>query len=162
MPAPLCRKHGTIRDIMSAAAPAGVLPFPARPNSLTKRDMHALWGLMLELRGDWLSETERDGDGDLWAVLGPREPEANGYTAFLVCRKAGRLTLIEAPLVASWKVLGTYDSAAALAAALAGIVGAGHRGGGRGSAGAGACAPATISDGPALPPDRIRNGPPTA
>jgi len=119
----LRRRHSTMHDVVSAGVQTNALPFSACQNGLTKRDMHVLWGLVLKLGGEWICEMDHDGDGDRWAVVGHRQPETAGYTAFLVCRKQQRVTLIEVRLAANWKFLGEYESVDALAVALEEIIG---------------------------------------
>jgi hypothetical protein len=101
---------------------AQVIRFPSSSDSLTKHDLEALAGLMSAAGGEWLCETERDGNWGLSAFIVPARPEGHNYAAFLVCRSNSKLLLIDARLSARWRRLGVFDDSESLALALAGII----------------------------------------
>ena len=97
---------------------ARVIRLPDPSDSVTRHDLDALAALISATSGEWLLETQRDGNWDLSAVLARRAHASHDYAAFLVTRRGGRLRLIDARLAARWRTLGVFDDIAALACAL--------------------------------------------
>jgi hypothetical protein len=95
-----------------------VIRMPDPSDSVTAHDLDLLAALIDTSCGEWLLETQRDGNWDLSAVLARRARAGHDYTAFLVTRHGGTLRLIDARLTARWRTLGVFDDIAALACAL--------------------------------------------
>lgn len=112
------RKRQTLEDLVASREIAPVARFRGHSNGLTKQELHALWSVVLIHGHDWLLETEVDGSGDLWAVLGPRLPETNGYTAYLISKKQGHFRLIEAGHTGFWRLMGEYHTISDLRTAI--------------------------------------------
>jgi hypothetical protein len=117
-----CHRESAHRDVPPDPSSAQVIRFPSASDSLTKRDLEVLAALMAPANGEWLCETERDGNWGLSAIIVPGKPEGHDYAAFLICRSNSKLLLIDARLSAHWRRLGVFDDTEALALALAGII----------------------------------------
>lgn len=115
-----CRPPGIPPDTSQrCSASAQIIPFPRQsPDSLTNPDLHVLWGLMSHLGDRWVCETHRDSNGDLCALIAPRNPPPDAYTAYLVRRSSWRLVLSDARLSARWGTLGVFEQASEVVAAL--------------------------------------------
>jgi hypothetical protein len=114
--------HAVPPDQLSARPSAQVIRFPSASDSLTQHDLEALAALMSAAAGEWLCETERDGNWGLSAIIVPARRGGHDYAAFLVCRSNSKLLLIDARISARWRRLGVFDDTEALALALAGII----------------------------------------
>jgi hypothetical protein len=95
-----------------------VIRLPDPSDSVTAHDLGLLAALIASPSGEWLLETQRDGNWDLSAVLARRVSAGQDYAAFLVSRRGGRLRLVDARLSARWRTLGVFDDIAELAHAL--------------------------------------------
>jgi hypothetical protein len=96
-----------------------VIRFPGVSARLTERDLDALVALAASARSEWRCETERDGNGNLSAIIVSGKPEGDDWAAFLICRGGRKLLLINAQRAADWRMLGGFDDMADLALALA-------------------------------------------
>jgi hypothetical protein len=98
---------------------AQIIPFPTPSDSLSKHDVEVLLGLLESEGKEWVFERERDGNSNLSAVIAHGNPKSRAYAAFLVCRRDGKLRLIDARLAARWGTLGEFHDVENLASALA-------------------------------------------
>lgn len=125
LPTVVAFPRGTGSGRVRPAAPrvGQLILFPSASGGLTAKDTRTLTDLILALHGDWRCQIERDGCGELWAVIGARQPVSGCPSCFLVCRVEGRLLLIDGSLENRWRTLGFYDHVEGLASDLAGLVG---------------------------------------
>jgi hypothetical protein len=117
-----CHRESALREVPPVPPAAQVIRLPSASDSLTKRDLEVLAALMATANGEWLCETERDGNWGLSAIIVPAKPQGHDYAAFLICRSNNKLLLIDARLSAHWRRLGVFDDTEALALAVVEIV----------------------------------------
>ena len=121
MPATVVRfpdRRATVpyREPPSQATRPRVIRFPDPRDSLTAHDVGVLAALTARTR--WYVETTRDDNWDLSAIVAGGRVRGAEYAAFLVCRNADTLRLIDARLSAFWQTLGVFPTVEELAGAL--------------------------------------------
>lgn len=91
---------------------AEVILFPRpTPDSLTLDDLSGLRNLMSRFGGVWLCSVQRDGNGDLYALIRPRDAPPGDNTEYLIRRSGPRLVLSDARLSAYGGTLGVFERA---------------------------------------------------
>jgi len=110
------------RPFQHDTAAGEVITFPSRESSLTAHDLDALDDLIASAHSEWDLEISRDFDWNVIALLAPHDCDPCTYTAFLVCRRNGRLILRDARISACWRTLGDFADVEALMLALRKVV----------------------------------------